>query len=87
MLTLTIAIAAYRHVPTQDKPKALVVVVSSTGMWICYGLYEQAMRLWAQTVDTPIRVDLEIVAPLLYYSSLMLWRFAQSTTHESKPVT
>lgn len=53
-------------------------------MWMSYGLYEHQMQLWAKTVIAPIRVDLEIVVPLLYYSSLLLFRFTRGATHELK---
>jgi hypothetical protein len=70
-LALGISASACWRAPTRDRPRAFVVVLSSTGMWICYGLYEDL------TGHGRRRPDLAIVAPLLYYSSLLLWRFAR----------
>ena len=84
---MAVALYGYFHVPAQDKPSALIVVVVSTAIWICYGLYEHQMQLWARTVIAPIRLDLEILAPLLYYSSFLLFRFTRGTTREPNGVT
>ena len=86
-LALAIALRRYRHVPLPNKLGGLVVVVVSTAMWISYGLYENQMQLWAKTVIAPIRVDLEVVVPLLYYSSVLLFRFTRGATHELNAVT
>ena len=67
----------YRRVTATDRRRAGVGAAVSTAMWVCYGLYEHQMSLWARTVVAPIRVDLELIAPLLYYSSLVLVRFAR----------
>ena len=58
-LTLAAALYGYFHVPTRDRPGALIVVVVSTAMWICYWPFEHQMHLWARTVQGPIRMALE----------------------------
>jgi hypothetical protein len=78
LLTMITAAYGFFHVSTQNRRTAIVLIVVSTAMWIFYGMYEHQMLLWARTVDTPIRVDLLVLAPLLYYSSLLLIRFARS---------
>jgi hypothetical protein len=35
-------------------------------LWLLYAIYEWRMFLWSQTVSAPIRVDLLLIAPLLY---------------------
>jgi hypothetical protein len=77
LLTMTTAAYGFFHVSTQNRRAAIVLIVVSTAMWIFYGMYEHQMLFWARTVDTPIRVDLLVLAPLLYYSSLLLIRFAR----------
>ena len=39
--------------------------------WLMYAIYETRMYFWAKTVHAPIRVDLLIIAPLLYLLSIV----------------
>jgi len=40
-------------------------------MWACYGLYEIRMYFWSQTVHAPIRIDLLIIALVLFLVSVI----------------
>jgi hypothetical protein len=39
--------------------------------WLMYTIYETRMHFWAKTVHAPIRVDLLIIAPVLYLLSMV----------------
>ncbi len=39
--------------------------------WLMYSVYETRMYFWAKTVHAPIRVDLLIIAPVLYLLSII----------------
>ena len=39
--------------------------------WLIYTIYETRMYFWAETVHAPIRVDLLIIAPVLYLLSIV----------------
>ncbi|GEM_PF-1474174 len=41
-----------------------------TGVWGGYGVYERAMFAWSQTVIAPIRIDLFLIVPVLYVSTI-----------------
>lgn len=42
--------------------------------WLAYGIYETRMWYWSQTVIAPIRVDLLLIAPLMYgMTALGIW--------------
>lgn len=46
----------------------LLAVVAA---WMAYGIYETIMYFWMQTVIAPIRVDLLLIAPVLYLVTLV----------------
>jgi hypothetical protein len=46
-----------------------IIMVGVAGLWIIYGIYEWRMRIWSQTVQNPIRIDLLLIAPLLYIAT------------------
>ena len=39
--------------------------------WLMYTIYETRMYFWAKTVHAPIRLDLMIIAPVLYLLSIV----------------
>jgi len=39
--------------------------------WLMYLIYETRMYFWAKTVHAPIRVDLLVIAPVLYLLSIV----------------
>ena len=39
--------------------------------WLMYAIYETRMYFWAKTVHAPIRLDLMIIAPVLYLLSIV----------------
>lgn len=84
LLTMAAALYGYFHVSVEERVQTLIVVFASTATWICYGLYEHQMAIWARTVIAPIRVDLLIIDPLLYYLSLLLIRFVRCRISDSK---
>lgn len=52
------------------RPAAPRFVLIVAGMWALYAVYETYMHHWARTVVAPIRVDLLLLAPLLYLLTL-----------------
>lgn len=84
ILTMAAMLHCRSLVPAEDRQTALVIVLVSTLMWLCYGLYEYQMQQWARTVSGPIRVDLLILGPLLYISTLSLFRFWSWTNHHAQ---
>lgn len=61
-----ISLARWRSVPPRRR-RALVV---ASLIWFAYAIYEWRMSLWAETVIVPIRVDLLLVAPALYFATV-----------------
>jgi hypothetical protein len=71
------------------------LLLACGGAWAAYALYEWRMSLWSQTVIAPIRIDMFVVAPVLYLvTAVGLWgvstlgRFrvkARSTKERSSP--
>lgn len=84
ILTMAAMLHCRSLVPAEDRQTALVLVLVSTLMWLCYGLYEYQMQQWARTVSGPIRVDLLILGPLLYISTLSLFRFWSWTNRHAQ---
>jgi hypothetical protein len=39
-------------------------------VWLAYWVYETQLAIWMKTVDTPIRVDFFVTAPLLYFTTM-----------------
>ena len=39
--------------------------VLSASCWFLYGIYEQHMKAWSETVTAPIRIDLLLIDPFL----------------------
>ena len=39
-------------------------------LWLLYAIYEWRMFLWSRTVSAPIRVDLLLIAPALYLTTV-----------------
>lgn len=62
-------------------------VVCAVLGWSVYGVYECAMWVWSQGVVAPIRVDLLLVAPVLYVLSLVAVRafWLVRRAHGSEP--
>lgn len=56
----------YRHRPHLNLPTRLALLVPAT-LWVLYGGYEIRMYYWSQTVSAPIRIDLLLIVPLLYF--------------------
>jgi hypothetical protein len=40
-------------------------------IWLVYALYEFKMHQWAKTVTAPIRVDLLLLTPVLYFFTIL----------------
>ena len=50
-------------------PFGLKSVLAAALLWLCYFFYESFMYYWSRSVIAPIRVDLLLIAPLLYLIS------------------
>jgi hypothetical protein len=42
------------------------IALTAAILWLLYAIYEWRMFLWSQTVSAPIRIDLLLIAPVLY---------------------
>jgi hypothetical protein len=47
------------------------IVVGTSFVWLIYGIYETRMYYWMKTVIAPIRVDLLLIAPILYLLAII----------------
>ena len=57
--------------------RGFVRLMVATVVWIAYAVYESSIYAWSQEVVAPIRVDLFLVAPLLYGATIVgitAWR-------------
>jgi len=41
-------------------------IIFAVAAWLAFGIYESYMYFWSRSVIAPIRVDLLLLAPLLY---------------------
>jgi hypothetical protein len=46
------------------------IALTAAIVWLLYAIYEWQMFLWSQTVSAPIRLDLLLIAPMLYLTTL-----------------
>jgi hypothetical protein len=46
------------------------IALTAAILWLLYANYEWRMFLWSKTVSAPIRVDLLLIAPVLYLATL-----------------
>ena len=46
------------------------IVLTVAIIWLLYAIYEWKMYLWSQTVTAPIRVDMLLIAPVLYLATI-----------------
>ena len=84
LMALVVTLRGYRQSPVTSRRTVLALVLVSTSMWLCYGIYEHQMQQWARTVIAPIRVDLLVLAPLLYVSTISLFRFWSWTNRQAQ---
>ena len=40
-------------------------------VWLAYWVHETQLAIWMKTVDTPIRADFVVTAPLLYFTTMV----------------
>jgi hypothetical protein len=59
-----------------SKPQYLGFITSL--LWLAYAVWEWRVKIWAETVTAPIRVDLLLIYPLLIiltsWSLFAIWR-------------
>jgi hypothetical protein len=46
------------------------IALTAAILWLLYAIYEWRMFLWSRTVSAPIRVDLLLIAPVLYLTTV-----------------
>ena len=46
------------------------IALTAAILWLLYAIYEWRMFLWSETVSAPIRVDLLLIAPMLYLTTV-----------------
>jgi len=68
-LALVPALLFARAYRVSGRPRAKAALVAAI-LWALYGLYEGYMFFWSRTVIAPIRVDLLLLAPVLYLATL-----------------
>ncbi len=56
----------YRYRPRLNLPTKMALLIPAT-LWMLYAVYEIRMFYWSQTVSAPIRIDLLLIVPLLYF--------------------
>jgi len=49
-------------------------VLAGAGSWLAYAIYEWAVWVWSKGVTAPIRIDLLLIAPLLYVLTFLAIR-------------
>lgn len=63
------------------------LLLAVVAVWMVYGIYETIMYFWMRTVIAPIRVDLLLIAPVLYLVTLVglvsAWRAGRSRSETS----
>lgn len=70
------------------RPRAPWLLLCATIVWMLYTIYEVYIFRWSQTVTAPIRVDLMLVAPILYavtVAGLIAWRRRSRPPRGSSP--
>lgn len=67
----------------RSAPFARRVALAACILWLLYGIYEWQMSLWLQNVSNPIRIDLLLIALLLYY--VTIWGLAVSFVGFRRP--
>jgi len=48
-----------------------VALAATAALWALFGVYEMAMGEWEKTVVAPIRVDLVLLAPILWLVTMI----------------
>jgi hypothetical protein len=61
-------VLAWRESYSQ-RARALRILMLCSVVWLAYWAYEWQLQQWMTTVTAPIRVDMLLTAPLLYYAS------------------
>ena len=46
-------------------------LAAASALWTLFGIYETAMHEWEKTVTAPIRVDLVLLAPVLWIVTMI----------------
>jgi hypothetical protein len=46
------------------------IALTAAILWLLYAIYEWRMFLWSKTVSAPIRIDLLLIAPVLYLTTV-----------------
>jgi hypothetical protein len=62
------------------RPRAPRLLLAVAVLWALYAAYETYMFFWSKTVTAPIRVDLLLLAPVLYIATgvgLVAWWLAR----------
>lgn len=59
--------AGFFYFLTFRKRKMAILLVAD--IWLIYGGWESCMWFWSQKVIAPIRVDLFVITPILYFAS------------------
>jgi len=57
--------------PPSLKPRVPWILLLCSATWLMDWGYEIQIRKWAETVHAPIRSDLVLIAPLLYFVSIV----------------
>ena len=62
-----------------------ILTIAVTFVWTIYGIYEAGMYFWMKTVIAPIRVDLLLIAPILYLVTIVGIITFKKTSIERSP--
>ena len=69
-----------RALDPQSSARVLLAVI----VWVGYTVYELRVSAWAETVDTPIRADLLLIAPLASIALFVATRTCWRVDHEGR---
>ena len=61
-------VRSFHLILRQKDVRRLLLIIAI--LWLLYALYETRMSLWSKTVKVPIRVDLLLIAPVLYLATV-----------------
>ena len=65
-----LALCFFRHRLRLDGSKK-IWVLTGAGAWLLYAVYESVIWFWSKGVVAPIRIDLLLIAPVLYVLSFL----------------
>jgi hypothetical protein len=80
----------WRHRRRNVPRRSLGWLLAAAIVWLLYAAYETRMYFWSRHVVAPIRVDLLVLAPVLYVAlgvgMAQWWRARRALRREAEPL-